>query len=310
MKNLFVIVLLFITGSVWAQPPLVYYEKLSPEKVEEAFKLESSEHVLGRVVQYLYWPSGKLLKETGYENKKGKLAFMFEYGYEYNDKNRLIHKYKYTEIPSEKHAERNDTWYSYPSDSLTIVEVKRSDRVDSTLTYISKDAAGRVVLKLDTVKFYSGWRSRIESSITQFAYNDKGKLVQRLETEKGSRGYSKLNYEYDKKGRITKKSRSSNSYQELTIYKKGRPLQMESQHTSSASKRKYLYSYDRKGREILSKLYEDGKHTYSYVSSYNEKGQRIRYDMINEVKGTSGVWLYEYDESGKLIYKIDLYARN
>ena len=67
---------------------------------------------------------------------------------------------------------------------------------------------------------------------------------------------------------------------------------------------------NKKGQEKRVRMYENGKHIYSYKTSYNKQGLKSRYDMINETEKTSGVWLYEYDKSGKLICKIDLYNRS
>ncbi len=319
MKNLFLILFLFISIlflfiSKNALPQdsipqlLVEYEKLNPEKVKEIYKMESSKHRIGRITFYSYSPSEKLYKETGYENEDGKLAFMFEYGYKYDDKDSLVYAYKYTEIPSSEYPELEETRYFYPSDSLTIITTTIGEnQTDSTFICITKDISGKIVQKSETAKRSYKGRTRLDKmDITQYYYNDKGQLINILITNKMDGNISRYDYKYDK-DKIQKYSYSRKDYQSVTTFNNG--LRNAEEETYASSARKYYYTYNKNGQEIVSKLYEDGKHIYSYVSSYNKKGLKIKYDMINESDGSSGIWIYEYDKSGELIYKIDLYAR-
>jgi len=304
--------LFFIFRSISAQDyrdkPPVNYVKLSPDKIKEAFELESPRHKLGRVVRYSFTPSGKLEKETGYDNDKGKLQFYFEYGYTYDQNDSLVSKYKYLESSSYKKNELEETLYFYPSDSLKIV-VREQDGLKTDTTYIrtQKDHSGKTVLKSEIrTRLYSNGRGYEEIAITRYTYNKKGQLTEKRTTDKTD-GKIRL-YKYKYKGNQLKgASYTRNGYQSIIKYKKGLPDTEENIYTDY--KRKYRFSYDRSGRQILSKLYEGGKHIYSYKSSYNEKGEKIKFDMVDEYDGNSGIWLYEYDDKGKLAYKIDLYAR-
>jgi len=298
----------FISAQDYKDKPLVDYVKLSPDKIKEAFELESSRHKLGRVVRYSFTPSGKLEKETGYDNEKGELKFFFEYGYTYNENDSLVSRYKYLESSSSKKGELEETLCFYPSDSLKIVVREQDGRkTDTTYIHIQKDHSGKTVLKSEIrTRLYGNRRGYKEIAITRYSYNKKGQLTEKRVTDKTD-GSIKL-YKYRYKGNQLKEtSYTRKGYQSVIKYKKGLPDTEKNIYPDY--KREYKFSYDRNGRQILSKLYEDGKHIYSYKSSYNEKGKKIKYDMVDEYDGNSGIWLFEYDEKGKLAYKIDLYAR-
>lgn len=308
MKKLIFISFLFLTKFVSAQDcpqSLVEYEKLDSEKAKECFVLETDKHQLGRVAFYTYYPSGKLHKETAFDNKNGKLDFKFEEGYEYNDDGELIYKYMYTEIPSCQYPGLEETRYFYPSDTLTIiVETTNGGDADTTFIQTQKDYAGNIVLESERRK----QRNRFDrNDETQYYYNKRKKITREITTDKLDGDIAQADYTY-KGDRIKKYAYSDKNYHVKKKYKKNRLKTEESEYTGSP-KRKKVFDYNKQGKEERSRLYENGKHTYTYLTSYNDRGLKSKYDMINESDGSSGIWLFEYDEAGKLIYKIDLYGR-
>ena len=312
MRKQIAIFFLFLITSVSAQDctkSLIEYEKLNPEKGKAAFELESRKHQLGRVVQYIYYPSGNLHKETGYKNKDGKLVFMWEDTYAYNDNDDLIYESRYSEIPSCQYPELIEYKYSYPSDSLMIIEkTVKGNEADSTFIRIVKDDSGNVVLKFKITKSSYGLRNKFkEIDVTQCLYDTQGNLIQRIITDKIDGDVIQSDYEYEG-NQIKADSYRSKNYQMTRMYEKGF-LKIEEEGYSGSLRRKRLYNYNKKGQEKRVLLYENSEHIYSYVTSYNKQGLKSKYEMINESEKSSGIWLYEYDKSGKLIYKIDLYGR-
>lgn len=116
-------------------------------------------------------------------------------------------------------------------------------------------------------------------------YNDQKQLLKQLFTQ-GDYTYEER-FAYDKKGRIAEKTTLSNGALDAVT----------------------RYVYNAKNLPVKELKYVDKTLDYTYESTFDDKGRRVRYDMIDHFGIVTGVWLYQYNEKNQLVYKIDLYGQ-
>jgi len=288
--------------------PFISYQKLPKNTFKKVFRLESNMHRLGQVTFYTYSSPHNLYKETTYENKDGKLVFKYESGYHYHSNDTLISQYEYSEIPSYKHPQLIEYKYLHPSDSVKITIQTIDDQVDSTFFRTSRNTLGKIIKRSEiTRRTYNGRNRTRKFLVTNYFYNKSGNIIKEISIDKKYRDTIETNYEY-LNAQILKRTYKSKGYQSTENYKRGL-LDIEENISGENEKVINKYSYNNQGKEVLQQKIKKGKLVYSYKTTYNKKGLKIKYDMINEIDGTSGIWLYKYNKSGDLKYKIDLYAK-
>ncbi|KQN38982.1 hypothetical protein ASE92_06090 [Pedobacter sp. Leaf41] len=70
---------------------------------------------------------------------------------------------------------------------------------------------------------------------------------------------------------------------------------------------KSMFKYNAKRQVLAEEVFRDGKHDYTYTTSYDKQDRKIKYDMIDSRGISTSIWFYRYNSKGKLQYKIDLY---
>ncbi len=289
--------------------PFINYQKLRKNTIKKIFRLESNKHRLGQVTFYTYLSPYNSYKETTYENKDGKLVFEYESGYYYQSNDTLISQYQYSEIPSYKHPQLIEYSYLYPSDSVKItIQTIGDNQVDSTFFRTSRNTSGKIIKRSEVTKrTYKGKKRTRKFLVTNYFYNKSGNIIKKLSIDKRYRDTVETNYEY-LNTQILKCTYKSRRNQSTKNYKRGL-LDIEENVYEKNEKVINKYRYNNQGQEVLHQKIKKKKLVYSYKTTYNKKGLKIKYDMVNEKDGTSGIWLYKYDKSGHLKYKIDLYAK-
>lgn len=320
MKNLIIITLLSIlyacgTNKTMSEQEinnnkpqsLIKYQTLKKNIINKFFKLETNKHRLGQVTAYKYFPSGKIEKETIFENKNGKLTFKYESGYKYH-KNTLVYKYQYSEIPSYKTPELIEYGYTYISDSLSIVIQKIDNQIDSTFIRTNKNPIGNIVKKSEIKKrIYKGRNRIIKSYTTNYFYNKKNELIKKISIENKHRDTSQINYTYSN-NILVNESYKKDDYIYEKKYINGL-LDTEKTSYGNGGITINRYNYNLQNKEVLKQKFKNRNLIYSYKSFYNKNGLISKYKMINEKNGKSSIWLYKYEKSGRVIYRIDLYTR-
>lgn len=71
---------------------------------------------------------------------------------------------------------------------------------------------------------------------------------------------------------------------------------------------KSMFKYNAKRQVLAEEVFRDGKHDYTYTTSYDKQDRKIKYDMIDSRGINTSIWFYRYNSKGKLQYKIDLYG--
>ncbi|RZL32755.1 MAG: WG repeat-containing protein [Pedobacter sp.] len=71
---------------------------------------------------------------------------------------------------------------------------------------------------------------------------------------------------------------------------------------------KSMFKYNAKRQVLVEEVFRDGKHDYTYTTSYDKQDRKIKYNMIDSRGISTSIWFYRYNSKGKLQYKIDLYG--
>jgi len=293
------------------------YDPLTSEEIAQYKKLETPELYVGNIAKYLYTPSGKIKRETNFDNRNDEgLRFEIAENYEYDELDSLIGYTFYSEFKIDKHEGklRDYTYkYNYRNTDFTSIG-KLGQQVDTEYFILQNDDDEKLICETRVAfRLYKGETDLHLYECNLYEYNDAN-----LVNKKTNISRHKIDniqyYTYDSDGNLIEKQETNydSSYEKNTIYEydkfgnlvKERMVSSRNEGEESG----YEYKYNSENKEIEKLKFENNQLTYTYLSEYDENGNLIRF-IQSSPKETTSVWVFFYNEKNQQTAFVSLYNR-